>query len=93
MIPLVFGAQDPGVDSPEVARIQPLPQLVIVAEDDAGTAITRAWHARDVERCALCPKGMCSTARLAGFAVCLVTLGRHVADSEAALARYDEDET
>lgn len=76
-LPQLLNGADPGLDAPDVLRMQPLPKAVSVAHQPMPggfvTSIMRVWDEKDVGRCRLCPE--CGVNR---FNACLVVVPRHV---------------
>jgi hypothetical protein len=54
-IPRLYGKLDPGTDAPDVIRIQPMPESMLVGHNGNHTVITRFWAPGDADRCRLCP--------------------------------------
>jgi hypothetical protein len=79
----MLGDSDPGTDSPDVLRLQPLPATVMVAQIVFGrepvTAISRTWKPGDADRCRLCPKCHAYDNR------CMIVTNSLIPDSETAL--------
>lgn len=84
ILPDVFSGTDPGVDSPAVHRIQPVPETLIVCHAGTFTAIARGWRDGDVARCRLCPRSVCQATNN----TCLVVTPQHVPNEDAALYSF-----
>jgi hypothetical protein len=87
ILPAMFTEAEPGLDSPDVIRMQPLPVATRSCRfrtpgGQVVTAIVRQWKPGDSGpqgRCRLCPE--CS----AYDDCCLMTIGRHVTAEDAPL--------
>lgn len=74
---------DPGLDTPDVGRMQPLPTGIIFLSVGGYTVITRTWSPGDAARCRLCPRNECVTTQ--GGNACTVAIPGAVPEAELAL--------
>jgi hypothetical protein len=90
-LPKLLDGADPGLDAPDVLRMQPMPRSLHLAHTPVSggvvTSIMRGWDAKDVGRCRLCYE--CHASELNS---CLVVVGLYVAPGDAALFEFPRPE-
>jgi len=88
ILPQLFAGREPGLDSPAVGRIPPLPISTRTAPLAVGgrrcTVIARRWRPGDPARCRLCDR--CSVPTdAAGAPACVIIVAREVRPAAAPL--------